>query len=97
MLELNQRPLVNETRGIINSQFFREFNQAELNNQIEKHYKKLLKVDLLIIDDFAIKKIDQTLAEFISQKIGPPNRKRLILIYSRCIISVINSTGGELS
>jgi DNA replication protein DnaC len=68
------------------SQFFREFNQAELNNQIEKHYKKLLKVDLLIIDDFAFKKIDQTLAEFIYSIVDTRYRiKSMILTSNRSI------------
>ena len=47
------------------TQFFREFNNADLNNQTEKLLKKLLKIDLIAIDDFAFKTIDQTCAEFL--------------------------------
>jgi DNA replication protein DnaC len=44
-------------------QFFNELNQATLNEQHHKFIKKLMKVDLLAIDDFAFKKIDQKAAE----------------------------------
>jgi len=46
-------------------QFFNEFSRATLNNQLNKFMKKLIKVDLLAIDDFAFKKIDQKAAEFL--------------------------------
>lgn len=46
-------------------QFFNELNTAMLNNQQNKFMKKLIKVDLLAIDDFAFKKIDQKAAEFL--------------------------------
>ena len=46
-------------------QFFNELNKALLNNQQNKFMKKLIKVDLLAIDDFAFKKIDQKAAEFL--------------------------------
>jgi len=46
-------------------QFFNELNHAILNNQQHKFMNRLLKVDLLAIDDFAFKKIDQTAAEFL--------------------------------
>lgn len=46
-------------------QFFNDFNKAILNNQQNKFMKKLSKVDLLAIDDFAFKKIDQKAAEFL--------------------------------
>ena len=38
---------------------------ADLNNQTEKLLKKLHKIDLLVIDDFAFKAIDQTAAEYL--------------------------------
>jgi len=47
------------------TQFFREFNNADLNNQTEKLLKKLLKIDLIVIDDFAFKTIDQSCTEFL--------------------------------
>ena len=46
-------------------QFFNELNKALLNNQQNKFMKKLIKVDLLAIDYFAFKKIDQKAAEFL--------------------------------
>jgi len=46
-------------------QFFNELNKAVLNNQYHKFMKKLMKVDLLAIDDFAFKKIDHKAAEFL--------------------------------
>ena len=46
-------------------QFFNELSKATVNNQQHKFMKKLMKVDLLAIDDFAFKKIDQKAAEFL--------------------------------
>lgn len=39
-------------------QFFKELKMMELNNTLDRYLKKLLKVDLLVIDDFAFRKID---------------------------------------
>jgi len=44
-------------------QFFSELNMAALNHQSDKLLKQLIKVDLLVIDDFAFKPIDQAAAE----------------------------------
>jgi DNA replication protein DnaC len=44
-------------------QFFADLNQAALNHQSDKLLKQLIKVDLLVIDDFAFKSIDQPDAE----------------------------------
>lgn len=44
-------------------QFFNELHKAALTNQHDHLLKKLMKVDLLAIDDFAFKKIDQQSAE----------------------------------
>ena len=46
-------------------QFFNELKKAILNNQQQKFINRLIKVDLLAIDDFAFKKIDQQSAEFL--------------------------------
>jgi len=46
-------------------QFFNELNKAELKNQLNQLIKKLIKIDLLVIDDFGFKKIDQQSAEFL--------------------------------
>ena len=47
------------------SNFFNEISNADLSNQTEKLLKKLLKIDLVVIDDFAFRKIDQAAAEFL--------------------------------
>lgn len=46
-------------------QFFNELEKAELKNQLAKLINKLIKIDLLIIDDFGFKKIDQNAAEYL--------------------------------
>jgi DNA replication protein DnaC len=46
-------------------QFFNELNKATLTNHHDQLMKRLMKVDLLAIDDFAFKKIDQQSAEFL--------------------------------
>lgn len=46
-------------------QFFNELQRAELKNQLPQLIKKLIKVDLLTIDDFGFKKIDQQAAEYL--------------------------------
>jgi len=45
--------------------FFNELEKAELKNQISMLIKKLIKVDLLVIDDFAFKKIDPKSSEYL--------------------------------
>lgn len=46
-------------------QFFNELNKADLKNQLAKLMKRLIKIDLLVIDDFGFKKIDQQSAEYL--------------------------------
>jgi DNA replication protein DnaC len=45
--------------------FFNELQKAELKNQLNRLIKKLVKIDLLVIDDFGFKKIDQASAEYL--------------------------------
>lgn len=45
-------------------EFFSTLNKADLCNRVDKLMKSLLKADLLVIDDFAFKKIDQKSAEY---------------------------------
>jgi DNA replication protein DnaC len=45
--------------------FFNELEKAELKNQLATLIKKLIKVDLLVIDDFAFKKIDPKSSEYL--------------------------------
>ena len=46
-------------------QFLNELNKAELKNKLSQLIKKLIKIDLLVIDDFGFKKIDQQSAEYL--------------------------------
>jgi DNA replication protein DnaC len=46
-------------------QFFNELHKADLKNQLSQFIKKLIKIDLLVIDDFGFKKIDQQSAEYL--------------------------------
>ncbi len=46
-------------------QFFNEMGKAELKNKLSQFIKKLIKIDLLVIDDFGFKKIDQQSAEYL--------------------------------
>lgn len=43
---------------------FSQLSKADLNNRLDNMLKSLVKTDLLIIDDFAFKKIDQKYAEY---------------------------------
>jgi DNA replication protein DnaC len=45
--------------------FFNELNTAEMKNKLSQLIKKLIKIDLLVIDDFGFKKIDQQAAEYL--------------------------------
>lgn len=46
-------------------EFFNEMNKAELKNKLSQLIKKLIKIDLLVIDDFGFKKINQQSAEYL--------------------------------
>ena len=45
--------------------FFDELAKADLNNRLDRLMKKLIKVDLLAIDDFGFKKLDQLSTEYL--------------------------------
>ena len=66
--------------------FFNELEKAELKNQITKLIKKLAKVDLLVIDDFGFKKINQKSAEYLYNIIDDRfSVKSIILTSNRAI------------
>lgn len=45
--------------------FFNELEKAKMKDQLSPLIKKLIKVDLLVIDDFAFKKIDAKSSEYL--------------------------------
>jgi len=45
--------------------FFDELGKADLNNRLDRLMKKLIKVDVLAIDDFGFKKLDQLSTEYL--------------------------------
>ncbi|MDP4173959.1 MAG: ATP-binding protein [Bacteroidota bacterium] len=53
---------------------FSQLSKADLSNRLDNMLRSLIKTDLLIIDDFAFKKIDQKYAEYfyavIDQRYG---------------------------
>ena len=66
--------------------FFAELERAELHNQLHKHLKKLFRVDLLAIDDFAFKKISPEQAELLYTVVDARYQaKSLILTSNRAI------------
>lgn len=44
---------------------FLSLNQSDLNGKLDKQLRAIIKYDLLIIDDFAFKKIDQKMTELL--------------------------------
>ncbi len=70
--------------------FFEELQKAELKGQLSKILKRLVHVDLLVIDDFAFKKIDQTAAEYLYNIVDARYAtKSMILTSNRAIIDWI--------
>jgi len=66
--------------------FFNELEKAELKNQLSTLIKKLIKIDLLIIDDFGFKKINQTAAEHLYNIVDARHAvKSIILTSNRAI------------
>ena len=66
--------------------FFSELNNADLKNTLHKFIKKLIKVDLLIIDDFGFKKINQQSAEYLYNVVDSRySVKPIILTSNRAI------------
>jgi len=63
-------------------QLFNELAKAEIKNGLEKLMKRLIKVDLLVIDDFGVKKIDQQSAEYLYTMIDARYAAKSIIITS---------------
>ena len=66
---------------------FDEINKAELKNQLSKFLRKLTHVDLLVIDDFAFKKIDQISAEYLYTIVDTRYQMKSTIITSNRAIS----------
>jgi len=62
--------------------FFSEFHKADLTNRTDKLMKSLLRADLLVIDDFAFKKIDQQSAEYFYAVVDERYRQKSIILTS---------------
>lgn len=67
-------------------EFFKELGTALVNDKIDKLMKKLLNTDLLVIDDFAFKKISQQSSEFLYSIVDARYQiKSMILTSNRAI------------
>jgi DNA replication protein DnaC len=63
-----------------------DFAQADLASRSEKLLKALLKIDLLILDDFAFQKIDQASSEYLYNLVdGRYGAKSIILTSNRAM------------
>lgn len=63
-------------------EFFSKLHKADLMNRIDKLMKSLIKADLIVIDDFAFKKIDQKSAEYLYALVDDRYRQRSIILTS---------------
>jgi DNA replication protein DnaC len=63
-------------------QLFNELAKAEINNQLDKLVKRLIKVDLLLIDDFGVKNLDRQSAELFYTIIDARYATKSIIITS---------------
>jgi DNA replication protein DnaC len=68
-------------------QLFNDLKMAELNNNHQRILNKLCKVDLLAIDDFAFRKINQREAEYLYAIVDSRYRIKSIIINSNRDIS----------
>ena len=63
-------------------EFFSMLHKADLMNKIDKLMKSLIKADLIVIDDFAFKKIDQKSAEYLYALVDSRYRQKSIILTS---------------
>ena len=62
--------------------FFNAIHKADLMNKSDRLIKSLVKADLIVIDDFAFKKIDQHSAEYFYALVDARYRQRPIILTS---------------
>ncbi len=67
--------------------FFKELAKADLNGKIDKLIKDLVTVDLLVIDDFAFKKINQQSSELLYSIVDKRYQIKSIIMTSNRSIS----------
>lgn len=66
---------------------FSQLHKADLNGRLEKLLNTLTKTDLLIVDDFGFKKLDQSSAEFFYAIVDARYQQRSLIITSNRAIS----------
>jgi DNA replication protein DnaC len=62
--------------------FFNAIHKADLMNKSDRLMKSLIKADLIVIDDFAFKKIDQKSAEYLYALVDTRYRQKPIILTS---------------
>ena len=62
--------------------FFNAIHKADLMNKSDRLMKSLIKADLIVIDDFAFKKIDQKSAEYLYALVDARYRQKPIILTS---------------
>ena len=62
--------------------FFNALHKADLLSRIDRLMKSLIKADLIVIDDFAFKKIDQKSAEYFYALVDARYRQKPIILTS---------------
>jgi DNA replication protein DnaC len=62
--------------------FFNAIHKADLMNKSDRLIKSLIKADLIVIDDFAFKKIDQKSAEYLYALVDARYRQKPIILTS---------------
>jgi len=68
-------------------ELFHFLRQADLANTLDKRMNPLLKTDLLILDDFAFKKLDQQSSEYFYSIVDARYHRKSILLTSNRAIS----------
>jgi len=68
-------------------QFFKELKMLDIQGKLDQHLKRLIKVDLLVIDDFAFRKIDTTETELFYYIIDQRYQTKSIILTSNRALS----------
>jgi DNA replication protein DnaC len=68
-------------------QLFNQFFNTDINNRLDSFIKKLSKTDLIIIDDFAFKKLNQQAAEYLYALVDSRHQNRSFIFTSNKAIN----------